>query len=146
MKEHLRTVLGSFFICVTLINIAMFVLGCMLEPDLKFGYEAFAYPLIYGVIGSIPGLVMYSKKELTVKQTIIREIIQMLMVVAIIIGFMFGRFKNIPDVVPQLIGVSISVMIIYVLVHVFGWLIDLKTANTMTEELKKYQENISSQE
>ena len=139
MKEHLRTQLGSFFICVTLINAAMFILGRMLEPDLQFGYEAFAYPLIYGAIGSIPGLVMYSKKELTVKQTLIREFIQMLMVVAIIIGFMFGRFKSIPDVIPQLIGVSVSVMIIYVLVHVFGWLIDLKTANNMTEDLKKFQ-------
>lgn len=143
MKEHLRTNLGSFFICVTLINVAMFVLGLMLEPDLKFGYEAFAYPLIYGVIGSIPGLVMYSKKELTMKQTIIREIIQMFLVIAVIIGFMFGRFKFIPDVWPQIIGVSISVMIIYVLVHVFGWLIDLKTANIMMEDLKKFQERAS---
>ncbi len=143
MKEHLRTNLGSFFICVTLINVAMFVLGRMLEPDLRFGYEAFAYPLIYGVIGSIPGLVMYSKKELTMKQTIIREIIQMFLVIAVIIGFMFGRFKFIPDVWPQIIGVSISVMIIYVLVHVFGWLIDLKTANIMTEDLKKFQERAS---
>ncbi|SDX94110.1 hypothetical protein SAMN02910264_01070 [Ruminococcaceae bacterium YAD3003] len=143
MKEHLRTNLGSFFICVTLINVAMFVLGRMLEPDLKFGYEAFAYPLIYGVIGSIPGLVMYSKKELTMKQTIIREIIQMFLVIAVIIGFMFGRFKFIPDVWPQIIGVSISVMIIYVLVHVFGWLIDLKTANIMMEDLKKFQERAS---
>ena len=115
----------------------------MLEPDLKFGYEAFAYPLIYGVIGSIPGLVMYSKKELTMKQTIIREIIQMFLVIAVIIGFMFGRFKFIPDVWPQIIGVSISVMIIYVLVHVFGWLIDLKTANIMMEDLKKFQERAS---
>lgn len=143
MKEHLRTNLGSFFICVTLINVAMFVLGRMLEPDLKFGYEAFAYPLIYGVIGSIPGLVMYSKKELTMKQIIIREIIQMFLVIAVIIGFMFGRFKFIPDVWPQIIGVSISVMIIYVLVHVFGWLIDLKTANIMMEDLKKFQERAS---
>lgn len=143
MKEHLKANLGSFFICVTLINVAMFVLGCLLEPDLKFGYEAFAYPLIYGVIGSIPGLVMYSKKELTMKQTIIREIIQMFLVVAIIIGFMFGRFKNIPDVIPQLIGVTASVMIIYVLVHVFGWLIDLKAANKMTEDLKRFQERAS---
>ena len=143
MKEHLRTNLGSFFICVTLINVAMFVLGRMLEPDLKFGYEAFAYPLIYGVIGSIPGLVMYAKKELTMKQTIIREIIQMFLVIAVIIGFMFGRFKFIPDVWPQIIGVSISVMIIYVLVHVFGWLIDLKTANIMMEDLKKFQERAS---
>ncbi len=145
MKEHLRTNLGSFFICVTLINVAMFVLGRMLEPDLKFGYEAFAYPLIYGVIGSIPGLVMYSKKELTMKQTIIREIIQMFLVIAVIIGFMFGRFKFIPDVWPQIIGVSISVMIIYVLVHVFGWLIDLKTANIMMEDLKKFQERASAE-
>lgn len=145
MKEHLRTNLGSFFICVTLINVAMFVLGRMLEPDLKFGYEAFAYPLIYGVIGSIPGLVMYSKKELTMKQTIIREIIQMFLVIAVIIGFMFGRFKFIPDIWPQIIGVSISVMIIYVLVHVFGWLIDLKTANIMMEDLKKFQERASAE-
>ena len=143
MKEHLRTQLGSFFICVTLINAAMFIMGRMLEPDMQFGYEAFAYPLIYGAIGSIPGLVMYSKKELTVKQTLIREFIQMFMVVAIIIGFMFGRFRNIPDVIPQLIGVSVSVMIIYVLVHVFSWLIDLKTANKMTEDLKKYQAKAS---
>ena len=143
MKERFRTMLGSFFISVTLINAAMFVLGRMLEPDMKFGYEAFAYPLIYGFIGSLPGLVMYSKKELTIKQTLIREFVQMLMVVAIIIGFMFGRFRNIPDVLPQLIGVSVSVMIIYVLVNVFGWLIDLKTANKMTEDLKKFQAKAS---
>ena len=140
MKEHLRTQLAGFFISVTLINLAMLILGCWLEPDLKFGYQAFAYPLIYGVIGSLPGLVMFSKKELTMKQTIIREIIQMLLIVVLIISFMFGRFKNIEyDMIPQIIAVAISVMIIYVLVNVFGWLIDLKTANKMTEDLKKFQ-------
>ena len=46
MKEHLRTCLGNIFICVTLINVAILVLGCMLEPDVKFGYVVFAYPLI----------------------------------------------------------------------------------------------------
>ena len=144
MKEHLRAQLASFFISVTLINLAMLILGCLLEPDLEFGYSAFAYPLIYGVIGSLPGLVMYSKKELTMKQTIIREIIQMLLIVVLIIAFMFGRFRGIEyDVFPQVISVAVSVMIIYVLVNVFGWLIDLKTANKMTEDLKKYQAKAS---
>ena len=96
MKEHLRAQLASFFISVTLINLAMLILGCLLEPDLEFGYSAFAYPLIYGVIGSLPGLVMYSKKELTMKQTIIREIIQMLLIVVLIIAFMFGKGTNNP--------------------------------------------------
>ena len=144
MKEHLQTQLAGFFISVTLINAAMFVLGLMLQPDLKFGYEAFAYPLLYGIIGSIPGLVMYSKKELTVKQTLIREFIQMMLIVALIIGFMFGRFNITSVHLPQIIGVSISVMIIYVLVHVFAWLMDLKTANKMTEDLKVFQARESS--
>ena len=93
MKERFRSQLAAFFISVTLIDLAIFILGCLLEPDLKFGYEAFAYPLIYGVIGSLPGLIMYSKKELTMKQTIIREIIQMLLIVVLII-VVFIKYFN----------------------------------------------------
>ena len=144
MKEHLRTQLAGFFISVTLIDLAMFVLGLMLQPDLRFGYEAFAYPLIYGVIGTVPGLVMYSKKELTVKQTLIREFIQMMLIIALIIAFMFGRFHVTKEYIPQIIGVSVSIMVIYVLVHVFGWLMDLKTANRMTEDLKAFQAKASN--
>ena len=143
MKEHLRTCLGNFFICVTLINVAILILGCMLEPDVKFGYEVFTYPLIYGLLGTLPGLIMYSRKELTIKQTIIREVIQMFMVVVIIIGFMFGRYKFVPETLPKIIGVSVSVVIVYVLVTFFGWLIDLRTAGKMTEDLKKIQEKAS---
>jgi len=143
MKEHLQTQLAGFFISVTLITAAMFILGLFFQPDMRFGYEAFAYPLIYGVIGSVPGLLMYSKKELTLKQTLIREFIQMSLIIVLIITFMFGRFKNIQDLVPQIIGVSVSIVIIYVLVHFFGWLMDLKTAKIMTEDLKRFQQKAS---
>lgn len=146
MKEYLRSQLAGFFISVTLINVAMFILGLMLQPDLKFGYEAFAYPLIYGVIGSIPGLIMYSKKELSVKQTLIREFIQMILIITLVIAFMFGRFHVTKEYVSQIIGVSVSIMIIYVLVHVFAWLIDLKTANRMTEDLRVFQARASGDE
>ena len=144
MKEHLKTCLGNYFICVTLIDVAILVLGCMLEPEVKFGYEVFAYPLLYGFLGTLPGLVMFSRKELTIGQTIIREVIQMFLVVAIIIGFMFGRYINVSGAVPKIIGVAISVVIIYILVTFFGWLIDLRTANKMTEELRKFQEKAAS--
>lgn len=143
MKEHLQTQLAGFFISVTLITAAMFILGLFFQPDMRFGYEAFAYPLIYGVIGSVPGLLMYSRKELTLKQTLIREFIQMSLIIVLIITFMFGRFKNIQDLVPQIIGVSVSIVIIYVLVHFFGWLMDLKTAKVMTEDLKRFQQKAS---
>ena len=143
MKEHLQTQLAGLFISVTLITAAMVILGLFFQPDLRFGYEAFAYPLIYGVIGSVPGLLMYSKKELTLKQTLIREVIQMCLIIVLIIGFMFGRFKNVHELIPQIISVSVSIVIIYVLVHFFGWLMDLKTAKVMTEDLKRFQQKAS---
>ena len=143
MKDHLKTTLASFFISVTLINAAMFILGLMLEPDLEFGYKAFAFPLIYGLIGSLPGLIMYSKKELSVRQTIIRELIQMFLIIVFLISFMFIGFRDKEKIISQIIGVTISIVIIYVLVHFFGWLMDLKTAGKMTEELKRYQETVS---
>ncbi|MBO4783946.1 MAG: hypothetical protein J5521_04315, partial [Lachnospiraceae bacterium] len=110
MKEHLKTCLGNYFICVTLINVAILILGCMLEPEVKFGYEVFAYPLLYGLLGTLPGLVMFSRKELTIGQTIVREVIQMFLVVVIIVGFMFGRYLNVPGAAPKIIGVAISVV------------------------------------
>ena len=67
----------------------------------------------------------------------------MCLIIVLIITFMFGRFKNIQDLVPQIIGVSVSIVIIYVLVHFFGWLMDLKTAKVMTEDLKRFQQKAS---
>ena len=57
MKDKLKNMLGNFFISVALINGAMLVLGLLLRPEQKFGYEVFMYPLIYGVIGTIPALI-----------------------------------------------------------------------------------------
>ena len=59
---------------------------------------------------------------------------------------MFGRFAITEDYIPQAIGVAVSIMIIYVLVHFFGWLMDLKTANIMTEDLKKFQASVSKED
>ena len=64
MKDKIKDMLISFFISVTLINAAMLVLGSLLKPSQQFGYEVFAYPLIYGVIGMIPAVIIRSGKEL----------------------------------------------------------------------------------
>ena len=49
-KEHLRSVMSRFFVIVTLINLATFVMGEIFRPDDSFGYEAFLSPLIYAAI------------------------------------------------------------------------------------------------
>ena len=68
MKEHIREIAGSYFISVTLINLAIFTTGMLFRPEQTFGYEAFLSPLLLGLFTVIPTLLLYSKKELTVRQ------------------------------------------------------------------------------
>ncbi len=126
---------------MTLVNIAIFVCGIVLAPDEKLGYTAFIVPVIDGLLGVIPGLVMYSKRELTVKQMIVRDIIQLLSIELIIILFSFGfsGFTNVD--VPKFLAIVLSVAFVYVGVVVIMYLLDFKTAKKMTDDLKAFQES-----
>lgn len=140
MKERIRDILNSFFITVTLINLAMLILGKLLEPDQVFGYEAFMYPLIYGLIGTIPSIVIRDKKELSVKQELIRKVMNMLLIIVLMLAFMFGGREITSELIAAAVGVAISIVIIFVLVNLIIWWLDLKTAKDMTEDLLMYQE------
>ena len=140
MKERIKEILNSLFITVTLINVAMLVLGKLLEPTQVFGYEAFMYPLIYGLIGTIPSIVIRDKKELSVKQELIRKVMNMLLIIVLMLAFMFGGREMTSELISAAVGVSISIVIIFVLVNLIIWWLDLKTARDMTEDLLKYQE------
>lgn len=140
MKERLREMISSFFISVTLINIAILVLGLIFRPEQKFGYEVFVYPLIYGMIGVIPTLVINVNRELTVKQVVIRKVIEMVLIIVLLLAFIFGGLPADRANIPAAAGVAVSVVIIYVLVTLISWLLDVRTAGKMTEDLLRFQE------
>ena len=140
MKERLREMISSFFISVTLINIAILVLGLIFRPEQKFGYEVFVYPLIYGMIGVIPTLVINVNRELTVKQVVIRKAIEMVLIIVLLLAFIFGGLPADRANIPAAAGVAVSVVIIYVLVTLISWLLDVRTAGKMTEDLLRFQE------
>jgi hypothetical protein len=118
----------------------MLILGKLLEPEQVFGYEAFMYPLIYGLIGTIPSIVIRDKKELSVKQELIRKVMNMLLIIVLMLAFMFGGREITSELIAAAEGVAISIVIIFVLVNLIIWWFDLKTAKDMTEDLLKYQE------
>jgi len=141
MKEHIKSNLMSFFIIVTLVNIVIFACGFILAPDEKLDYTAFIVPVIDGVLGVIPGLVMYSKRELTVKQMIFRNIIQLISIELIILVFSFGvsGFSNVD--VPSLLAIIISVALVFIGVEIIMYLFDFKAAKRMTDDLKAFQKS-----
>ena len=141
MREHIKNNLMSFFIIVTLVNIAIFICGIVLAPDEKLGYTAFIVPVIDGLLGVIPGLVMYSKRELTVRQMIVRDIIQLLSIELIILVFTFGfsGFSNVD--ISKFLAIVLSVAFVYVGVVVIMYLLDFRTAKKMTDDLKAFQKS-----
>ena len=142
MKDRFREAFGSFFITVTLINAAMLILGVMFQPEMQFGYEVFIYPLIYGLIGMIPVLFLETKKELTIKQLVIRKSVELLLLIVLLLAFMFGWKPLTRETAVTSAGVAISIIVIYILVHVIEWLLDTRTAKSMTEDLMKFQQKI----
>ncbi len=146
MKEHLKECLRNFFIIVTCINVAMFVLGSIFQNGQQFGYEAFLYPILYGVLGSIPNLLMREKKEPTIKQYVIRQMLGALLCMALLFAFMFGGKPVTAHVIMIAGGVAMSVIAIFIVVDIVTWILDSKTAQDMTADLKALQENSGVEE
>ena len=139
MKERFKDMLGSFFISVTLINIAMLVLGLIFRPDQSFGYEVFVYPLLYGMIGMIPILAISVDREFTIRQVIVRKAIQMVLLIVLMTAFIFSGSPMDRETVTAAAGVAVSVVIIYVLVNLITWFLSVRTAGKMTEDLIRFQ-------
>ncbi|MDD4112384.1 MAG: hypothetical protein PHC56_05070 [Herbinix sp.] len=141
ISEFVRKQLMNYFIIVTILTLVIAILGLIYEPNQSFGYEAYFSPLLFGLIAVIPSLVTYSTKELSLKQSIMRKIFQLLLIEAMILSFshIVGILKS------EMIGSMIlSILIIFVAVHLIEWIINNKNAKKLTLKLKAFQNTISN--
>lgn len=138
-REFLRIAFTQYFIIVTLINVVMFALGVIYRPDERFGYEAFLAPLIYAACSMIPVLLTYSKKELSVKQMILRQVLNLVAIEGIMIGI---GLSGSPELVKQpllVVSFAVSVFLIYLFVMILSWVLDLGQAKQMNMDLENYK-------
>ena len=138
-KELIRDMVNTYFMLATMILAAMAVLGTYFMPEVTFGYEQFETPLIYAAWGTLPNIVLYSKSELSMKQMLLRKIIQLVLVEVIVVlvalpAEVFEGGNN-----ALVISLVACVFVIYVLTHAIAWYQDSITAKKMTEELMVFQ-------
>ena len=131
LKEFIKSTLASYFIIVTLVNVATLVLGSIFRPEQRFGYEAFLAPLLYGALGLIPVFI--------IKQIVIRKIVQLIALEFILVLAGFGRENLKAENLALIASFALSVLIIYVLVHVISWVLNLEMARQLTMDLQSYQ-------
>ena len=124
---------------VTLITLAMCIVGKAMMPEQTFGYEAFMAPLVNGFVGTIPNFVLYSKRELKVKELFVRKILQLLLIEAgILFIALYGSKGSWMD--PLIIGVLAGcVFAVFVIGTLISWLVDLISAKSLMEGLREFQ-------
>lgn len=134
----------SFFVSTTCISAAMALIGMLFEPDARFGYEAFLSPLIFGALASLPLLVKYSKKELSFKQTAIRNVIHFLLLEAVILSVLY--FEGLLTSVSMAISLGISIFVIDLTVNLVLWINDKRIAKEFNDALRKLQNDYGTDE
>ena len=115
------------------------VLGTHFMPDVRFGYEAFGMPLLYAAFGTLPNIVMYAKKELTLKQFLIRKTIQLLLVEIIVINVAIPAQIVEAGNIEVVVALAVGILVVYIFTHLIEWFQNYTMAKRMTEELLVFQ-------
>ena len=139
IKEKFGEAFRLYFILVPLFTVLLMVLGLLFDSDRTFGYEAFVSPLLYAAVGVIPVFFFHSDKEISMKQLIIRRIIQELSVEALILLIVFNA-PNIPSERPGVvIAIAAGVLVVFILSMVVEYIFELTQANEMNGYLEEYR-------
>jgi uncharacterized membrane protein len=136
-SEFCKKNLMSYFIIVTGITVAIAVLGLNLDPDARFGYEAFFSPVMYGALSVLPSFILFSRKEPSFRQMLVRRILHFFLLELIIVGFGYsvGLMKD----ANTLLSMAAAVFAVYLFTFLLQYVIDSKTAGKINEGLKRLQ-------
>ena len=139
-KETLIRALRLYTLLVTLITVALMILGYLLDRDRVFGYEAFLSPLLYALIGTAATLVTRPGKELSVRSLIIRKVISLLLIEGAIILLALNSDTIPTDQSRVLPGLMLGILAVFLLTHIILYLADRKEAERLSADLARYQE------
>ncbi len=139
-KETLIQALRLYTLLVTLITVALMILGYLLDRDRVFGYEAFFSPLLYALIGTAATLVTRPGRELSIRSLIIRKVISLLLIEGAIILLALNSDTIPTDQSWVLPGLVLGILAVFLLTHIILYLADRKEAERLSADLARYQE------
>lgn len=139
LKDRALKALKLYFVLVTFITILLMILGLAFDADRTFSYHAFASPLIYAALGVVPVFIFNPEKELSVKGLIARRIAELTLIEMIFMGIAFS-VETIPtERRCVVIGISLGIVVIYVLTFWVEYIFESIESNEMNKYLNSYQ-------
>ncbi len=135
-KEFIINRIQVFFFLVTMILLAQVVLGNIIEPDRVLYYKDFIGTFVMAGLCMLPTVVTYSKKELNLKQMIIRHIIQLVLIEDIMLTLAIIGIAPSPQKPLSVVLIVTATAIIYALAIFLMWYRQYLESKKLTELLK----------
>ncbi len=146
VKDFIVSRIRLFFFLTVMILLAQSIVGTVAEPgvSLHIRYIDLLSPLYLAGLCTLPTVVTYSRKKLSVKQVLIRHAIQLVLIegVMMLISFMSPSIDTKRPELILLIGGT--VLVIYVLAVLMMWLGQVTESKKMTAQLHTLQQSADS--
>lgn len=136
-KDFLIMHLQIYCILVTLIFAVSMIMGMIYVPEENIKYSQLAGPFIIASVCILPTFITYFKNEPTLKQYIIRHIIQFALIEVMVLLMVQPQDDTDKTLFRVIVGVS--VFVIYMFVKLIVWLQKYRQSRQLTEQLKQFQ-------
>lgn len=140
LSEFVKEIIRDFFTIFGSIIIMITILRQFFYPDMAFDLKSIYTIMTFSVIGALIGFILYSRNDLSEKQTRIRIAIHFLAleIILISLGIIIGVINSVLSAI--ILGLEIAV--VYIIVRLLAWQNDKKAAKSINEKLKSFKKNI----
>lgn len=137
LRMFFKQCMMEFFIITVCVNVATAIIGPVLMPEAILKFDAFYSPLIGGFLGTLPSIILYSKQELNLRQTILRKVLHLVTLESLLTGvaFLYGNLASLSDALLFLL----MVFLVYVAVTFISWVLENRDAKRINAGLKALQ-------
>lgn len=138
-KRFLVNKLILFFMLSTLIAVAIALMGSAFDGEARLTYGDLLAPLRYAALCLLPTLVTWSRRELSPRAMLLRKALMLVLLEGVILLLAFTSPNIDTNRVEVVLALAGSVLVIFVLVHLFLWLKDSAEAKKMNRDLESFQ-------
>jgi len=135
LREIIKKLIISYPIIYGCTMMAAFVCCLVFHPDAVFGIDYLGKALVFALAGDLPSLVFCSKRELSHREWMVRQIIHLLMLEGVLL--LFGWFLKYYETVAEGVFFFFIVLLVYIVVRILAFSGDFKDAKEINQVLAK---------
>ena len=130
-SELIRMLVKDYFIIFGLLIIGT----VFLTPEETINREYVLLTMTFAAVGDLPGIVLWSRSELTEEKKHIRSFIHFILLEVVILAY--AGFIGLISGLSEYALFAVQILVIYIVVRFISYRKDLATANKINDKIKK---------